>query len=69
MPEIDAVLTRVRDAGLRYPANRLLHRFIIDAKTPEAAAEYVKRRMDAGEVYPMVSDWVHIIESSEYLVK
>jgi hypothetical protein len=59
---VENTINDIRGAGLRYPAFPLLCCFIEQAKKPQVAAAYAKKRMDAGELYLMVSDWVYIVE-------
>jgi len=66
--QIDETLKTVRETGLRYPAGRLACVFILCAVRPLVAARFVPEKIEAGQLYQVVADWLYIIACSKSLL-
>ncbi|KAG8428737.1 hypothetical protein J3459_002474 [Metarhizium acridum] len=60
---IQDALSLVGDLPLPHPASALLSSFVLEARNPEVAAEYVQRQIADGQAHLLVSDWISIVNS------
>jgi hypothetical protein len=66
--EIRNALSLIESARLPHPSGLLLASFVQEALNPLVAARYVQKRIQGGEIRSLVSDWIYIVESSEYIL-
>ncbi|KAF4974269.1 hypothetical protein FZEAL_8805 [Fusarium zealandicum] len=65
-PDVYKVLDVVDRVRLAHPASALLRAYILEAVQPEAAADYVQRRLSAdGHGDALVADWIYVIDSGK----
>jgi hypothetical protein len=65
--EIDETLSLIESLDLPHPSGALLSSFVREALHPILAARYVNAMLSAGEARSLVSDWIYIVESGEFL--
>ncbi|KAF9771248.1 hypothetical protein IL306_011130 [Fusarium sp. DS 682] len=64
-PDVHKALNIVDRVHLAHPASALLHDYILEAVQPQAAADYVQRRLSAdGHAGALVADWIYVIDSA-----
>ncbi|KAF4450030.1 ubiquitin interaction domain-containing protein [Fusarium austroafricanum] len=64
VPTVHMILDLVDRINLAHPASALLRAYIDEAVQPQAAADYVQRRLSAdGHAEALVADWIHVIDS------
>ncbi|KAI5456808.1 hypothetical protein BGZ63DRAFT_366308 [Mariannaea sp. PMI_226] len=63
-PGVHKALDEVDRVHLAHPASALLRAYILEAVQPQAAADYVQRRLSVdGHADSLVADWVYVIDS------
>jgi hypothetical protein len=63
-PDVHKALDVVDRVPLEHPASALLRAYILESVQPQAAADYVQRRLGAeGYAGSLVADWIHVIDS------
>lgn len=68
LPDVHKALDLVDRVPLEHPASALLRAYILEAVQPQAAADYVQRRLSAdGYAGSLVADWTYVIDSGSSL--
>ncbi|KAH6887446.1 hypothetical protein B0T10DRAFT_489807 [Thelonectria olida] len=63
-PNVQGALDVVDRVPLAHPASALLRAYILEAVQPQAAADYVQRRLGVdGHAGSLVADWINVIDS------
>ncbi|KAL5593496.1 hypothetical protein FOBRF1_012598 [Fusarium oxysporum] len=63
-PDVHKALDVADRVPLEHPASALLRAYILEAVQPQAAADYVQRRLSAdGHAGSLVADWAYVIDS------
>ncbi|SPJ86881.1 uncharacterized protein FTOL_11906 [Fusarium torulosum] len=63
-PDVHKALDAVDRVHLPHPASALLRDYILEAVQPQAAADYVQRRLSAeGHANGLIADWIYVIDS------
>jgi hypothetical protein len=67
--EVDQALSLIETIDLPHPSGELLSSFVKQALHPVLAARYVSDRLSAGEARSLASNWIYIVQSSEFLIQ
>jgi hypothetical protein len=68
-PDVHKVFDVINRVHLPHPASALLRDYILEAVQPQAATDYVQRRISAdGHANGLIADWIYVIDSGSSLL-